>query len=90
MANLRLPPKVACRPAGRKGSEARQCFSAKNSHTRQIGGRGAIDAYVKDKIPMGRWASVAESAESILYLASDRSSYMTGHAPVIDGGESIA
>ena len=59
-------------------------------YIRQMGGRGAIDAYVKDKIPMGRWASVAEIAESILYLASDRSSYMTGHALVIDGGESIA
>jgi NAD(P)-dependent dehydrogenase (short-subunit alcohol dehydrogenase family) len=45
---------------------------------------------VKDKIPMGRWATVDEIAESILYLASDRSSYMTGHALVIDGGESIA
>jgi NAD(P)-dependent dehydrogenase (short-subunit alcohol dehydrogenase family) len=57
---------------------------------RQMGGRAAIEAYVKDKIPMGRWASVDEIAESILYLASDRSSYMTGHALVIDGGECIA
>ncbi|MGH6891025.1 MAG: SDR family NAD(P)-dependent oxidoreductase [Dongiaceae bacterium] len=59
-------------------------------YIRQMGGRGAIDAYVKDKIPMGRWASVDEIAESILYLASDRSSYMTGHALVVDGGECIA
>jgi len=59
-------------------------------YIRQMGGRGAIDSYVKEKIPMGRWASVDEIAESILYLASDRSSYMTGHALVIDGGESIA
>lgn len=59
-------------------------------YIRQMGGRGAIDAYVKEKIPMGRWASVDEIAESILYLASDRSSYMTGHALVIDGGECIA
>jgi NAD(P)-dependent dehydrogenase (short-subunit alcohol dehydrogenase family) len=55
-----------------------------------MGGRGALEAYVKDKIPMGRWASVEEIAESILYLASDRSSYMTGHALVVDGGECIA
>ncbi len=59
-------------------------------YIRQMGGRGAIEAYVKDKIPMGRWASVEEIAESILYLASDRSSYMTGHALVVDGGEAIA
>jgi NAD(P)-dependent dehydrogenase (short-subunit alcohol dehydrogenase family) len=59
-------------------------------YIRQMGGRGAIESYVKEKIPMGRWASVAEIAESILYLASDRSSYMTGHALVVDGGECIA
>ena len=59
-------------------------------YMRQMGGRAALEAYVKDKIPMGRWASVDEIAESILYLASDRSSYMTGHALVIDGGECIA
>ncbi|MCP4185392.1 MAG: SDR family oxidoreductase, partial [Hyphomicrobiales bacterium] len=39
---------------------------------------------------MGRWATVEEIAESILFLASDRSSFITGHALVIDGGECIA
>ncbi len=57
---------------------------------RQMGGREAIDRYIREKIPMGRWASVAEIAEAILFLASDRSAFMTGHALVIDGGESIA
>ena len=59
-------------------------------YIRQMGGREAVERYVKDKIPLGRWASVGEIAESILYLASDRSSFMTGHALVIDGGECIA
>ena len=36
-------------------------------YMRQMGGRGALEAYVKDKIPMGRWASVDEIAESILF-----------------------
>lgn len=59
-------------------------------YIRQMGGRDAIENYVKRKIPMGRWASIEEIAESILFLASDRSSFLTGHALVIDGGECIA
>jgi len=59
-------------------------------YIRQMGGRAAIEAYVKQKIPLGRWASVEEIAESILFLVSDRSSFMTGHALVVDGGECIA
>ncbi len=56
---------------------------------RQMGGRAALEDYVKNKIPMGRWASVDEIAEAILFLASDRSSFMTGQALVIDGGECL-
>lgn len=56
----------------------------------QMGGREAIEAYVRTKIPMQRWATAQEIAEAILFLVSDRSSFMTGQALVIDGGESIA
>ncbi len=59
-------------------------------YIRQMGGREAIENYVSKTIPMGRWASIGEIAESILFLASDRSSFMTGHALVMDGGECIA
>ena len=55
----------------------------------QMGGRSAIEAYVRDKVPMGRWASVEEIAESVLFLVSDRSSYMTGQILVVDGGETV-
>jgi NAD(P)-dependent dehydrogenase (short-subunit alcohol dehydrogenase family) len=61
-----------------------------DAFTRQMGGREALLRYIEDKIPMGRFASVEEIAEAILFLASDRSSFMTGHALVIDGGECIA
>jgi NAD(P)-dependent dehydrogenase (short-subunit alcohol dehydrogenase family) len=55
----------------------------------QMGGRDAIEGYVKDKVPMGRWADVGEIAEPILFLVSDRSSYMTGQILVVDGGEAV-
>ncbi|MBD9527146.1 SDR family NAD(P)-dependent oxidoreductase [Paracoccus sp. PAR01] len=53
----------------------------------QMGGRSALESYVADTIPMGRWASPEEIADGIVYLASDRSSFVTGLALVIDGGE---
>ncbi|MDB5525115.1 MAG: short chain dehydrogenase/reductase family oxidoreductase [Rhizobium sp.] len=56
---------------------------------RQLGGRAAIEAYVRDKVPMGRWADVAEIAEPILFLVSHRSSYVTGQILVCDGGETV-
>jgi NAD(P)-dependent dehydrogenase (short-subunit alcohol dehydrogenase family) len=55
----------------------------------QMGGREALESYVSQSIPMGRWASVDEIAASIVYLASDQSGFMTGHALVVDGGESL-
>ena len=55
----------------------------------QMGGRGAIEGYIREKVPMGRWADVEEIAEPILFLVSDRSSYMTGQILVVDGGETV-
>lgn len=55
----------------------------------QMGGRSAIEAYVATKVPLGRWGDVSEIAEPILFLVSDRSSYMTGQVLVVDGGETV-
>jgi NAD(P)-dependent dehydrogenase (short-subunit alcohol dehydrogenase family) len=52
-----------------------------------MGGRAAIEKYVAETIPIGRWATTNEIAEAILFLASDRSSFITGHELVVDGGE---
>ena len=55
----------------------------------QMGGRDKLEAYIATAIPMGRFGTVEEIADAIVFLASDRSSFMTGHALVIDGGECI-
>ena len=59
-------------------------------YTAQLGGRAALEHVVSTAVPMGRFGRVDEIAEAILFLVSDRSSFMTGHALVIDGGEIFA
>jgi NAD(P)-dependent dehydrogenase (short-subunit alcohol dehydrogenase family) len=44
-----------------------------------------LDAYLQHT-PMRRLAEPEEIAEAILYLSSDRASYVTGHVLVVDGG----
>ncbi|MFO8125772.1 SDR family NAD(P)-dependent oxidoreductase [Yoonia sp.] len=55
----------------------------------QMGGRDKLEDYISETIPMRRFGTVDEIADGIVFLASDRSSFMTGHALIIDGGESI-
>jgi NAD(P)-dependent dehydrogenase (short-subunit alcohol dehydrogenase family) len=55
----------------------------------QMGGRDKLEDYIRQTIPMQRFGTLEEVADGIVFLASDRSSFMTGHALVIDGGESI-
>jgi len=55
----------------------------------QMGGRAGLESYIAGSIPMQRFGTAEEIAQSIVYLASDQSSFMTGHALVIDGAESL-
>lgn len=55
----------------------------------QMGGRAQLEDHIAISTPMGRWGAVEEIADAIVFLASDRSSFMTGQAFVVDGGESI-
>ena len=45
-----------------------------------------IDAYAQN-IPMGRVAQAEEMARAVLFLVSDASSFMTGAALIVDGGQ---
>ena len=48
-----------------------------------------IHAAVEESNPAGRYAQPDEIADAILYLASDRSSYMVGQSMNVDGGATV-
>ena len=41
------------------------------------------------RMPMKRWATPAEVANAVVFLASDQCSYTTGHIMLVDGGMSM-
>jgi NAD(P)-dependent dehydrogenase (short-subunit alcohol dehydrogenase family) len=53
-----------------------------------MGGRAAQEEAVRAGVPLQRQGRPVEIAEAFLYLASEASSFVTGHALVIDGGSS--
>ena len=46
----------------------------------------AINKFVLGLHPLGRFGKPMEVAEAVLWMCSDRASFMTGHSIVIDGG----
>jgi NAD(P)-dependent dehydrogenase (short-subunit alcohol dehydrogenase family) len=53
------------------------------------GERDAVEADIVSRMPLGRVGRPDEIARSALYLVSDDSSFVTGHAMVVDGGWTV-
>ncbi len=45
-----------------------------------------FDAWLRARVPAGRWAEPEELAGAIVFLASDASSFVNGHVLYVDGG----
>lgn len=48
----------------------------------------AMQAFVRDNLPIGRFGTVEEVADVVAFLASDRASLVTGACLNVDGGQS--
>jgi len=56
---------------------------------RFTGGTAEGRAKVVSEEPIGRMGQPEEIADAVLWLCSDASSFVVGHALVIDGGQTI-
>ncbi|MEW6306592.1 MAG: SDR family oxidoreductase [Verrucomicrobiota bacterium] len=53
---------------------------------RMIGGNEQIEKWLLSQEPVGRFGSPEEVAQAVVWLCSDKASFVTGHSLVVDGG----
>ncbi len=56
---------------------------------RAVSGVEGLKDFIKAAVPMGRIAMPEEVADTVIYLCSPRSSYVTGCSFVVDGGTTL-
>lgn len=54
-----------------------------------LSARPEMDAMLKAVIPMKRYGKASEIADSVVWLASDQTKFMTGQTITLDGGTSL-
>ena len=59
-------------------------------HVQGVADDPSVTEYLKAMIPMGRIGEPEEIADALLFLASDRSSYITGQVLPVEGGQTVA
>jgi NAD(P)-dependent dehydrogenase (short-subunit alcohol dehydrogenase family) len=52
----------------------------------RVFGAPSVHKYVVSIHPIGRFGKPAEIAEAVVWMCSDRASFMTGQSLVLDGG----
>jgi NAD(P)-dependent dehydrogenase (short-subunit alcohol dehydrogenase family) len=58
-------------------------------YVRREGSDAEHDARLAANIPLGRLGQPEDVAEAVLWLCSDGASFVTGHALVVDGGDTV-
>ena len=48
-----------------------------------------VDEIIKSTVPMNRFATPQEISDSVVFLCSDRASFITGATLVVDGGQTV-
>ena len=83
------PPQGSFGPADRRGPRTHPTREKPSARLRSRLTELFRVNYVAETIPMGRFSTPEEIGEAVLYLASGRSAFMTGHTLVIDGAECL-
>src|SRR5262249_42536903 len=50
---------------------------------------GDAAAVLKKRVPLGRWGTIDEIADALLFLVSPAATYVTGATLLVDGGTSL-